>query len=158
MWNSGAPAKRIKLENLSDFTMHPHSRLVAAFIAGKKSEPSAIRLFKYPNVDVVVASKSFFNADRVEFKWNKSGNNLLLHCSTETSANSYYGDSTLHQITNNGESQIIQLSKYSLLNQCLVFFFLDFPHNIQLFRRQERSDLRARLESGKRWVCCRLRK
>lgn len=91
--------------------MHSQSRHVAAFMVGKKSEPSSIRLFKYPNVETVIANKSFFNADRVEFKWNKTGNNLLLHCSTETSANSYYGDSTLHQITSNGESQIIQLSK-----------------------------------------------
>ena len=58
-----------------------------------------------------LANKSFFNADRVEFKWNKSGNNLLLLCNTETSENSYYGDSTLHQIRINGESQLIQLSK-----------------------------------------------
>ncbi len=36
---------------------------------------------------------------------------LLLLCSTETSANSYYGDTTLHSITPNGESQIVQLSE-----------------------------------------------
>ena len=39
------------------------------------------------------------------------GTNLLLLCSTETSANSYYGDSTLHQMSTNGESQTVQLSK-----------------------------------------------
>lgn len=35
----------------------------------------------------------------------------MLLCSTETSANSYYGDSTLHQISPNGDSQLVQLSK-----------------------------------------------
>lgn len=35
----------------------------------------------------------------------------MLLCSTETSQNSYYGDSTLHQINTNGESQMVQLSK-----------------------------------------------
>ena len=38
-----------------------------------KSEPSAIRLYQYPNVEAPIANKSFFNADKVDFKWNKSG-------------------------------------------------------------------------------------
>ena len=42
---------------------------------------------------------------------NFLGTNLLLLCSTETSQNSYYGDSTLHQIRTNGESQLVQLGK-----------------------------------------------
>ena len=105
------PPNRIKIENLSSFSMHPTSKYVAVYGAGKKSQPSFIRLYQYPKVDTVVANKSFFGADKVEFKWSCQGTNLLLLCSTETSQNSYYGDSTLHQIGVNGESQLVQLSK-----------------------------------------------
>ncbi len=28
---------------------------------------------QYPNINNLLANKSFFNADRVEYKWNKSG-------------------------------------------------------------------------------------
>ncbi|RNA08563.1 eukaryotic translation initiation factor 2A [Brachionus plicatilis] len=102
---------RIKMENLKDFSFNSASKCVAVYVSGKKSEPSFIRLFKYPDLSNAISNKSFFNADRVDFKWNKSGTNLLLLCSTETSQNSYYGDSTLHQINTNGESQLVQLSK-----------------------------------------------
>jgi uncharacterized protein with WD repeat len=84
-----------------------------------------------------VSNKSFFNADKVEFKWNKygiknlidkkiqiqliclfffisifSGTGLLILCSTEVSQNSYYGDTNLHHLNTNGESQIVQLSNF----------------------------------------------
>ena len=97
-------ANRIRIENLSSFSMSPVSKCVAVHAIGKKGQPSTIRLFQYPNLTNVIANKSFFNADKVEFKWNKSGFYLLLLCSTETSANSYYGDTNLHQITTNGFS------------------------------------------------------
>lgn len=109
--NFGVISRRIKLDNLTSFSMSPVSRCVAIHSAGKKNEPSSIRLYQYPNTETVVANKSFFNSDRVEFKWNKPGNNLLLLCSTEMSASSYYGDTTLHQIDIKGESQLVQLSK-----------------------------------------------
>ena len=47
-------------------------------MAKKKSEPSAIRLYQYPNVESPIANKSFFNADKVDFKWNKSGKYILI--------------------------------------------------------------------------------
>jgi translation initiation factor 2A len=103
---------KIKQANLTSFNMSPVSKCIAVHSTGKKSEPSSIRLYQYPNVSNVVANKSFFNSDHVDFKWNKSGNNLLLLCSTETSQSSYYGDTTLHQMTSaSSESQLIQLSK-----------------------------------------------
>lgn len=107
----GFIAHRLKVENLASFSMSPMSKCVAVHASGKKGQPSNIRLFQYPNFTNVLANKSFFNAHSVEYKWNKSGYYLLLLCTTETSANSYYGDSTLHQISPNGESQLVQLSK-----------------------------------------------
>lgn len=109
--NPGKIVNRIRQENLTSFSMSEISKCVAVHSSGKKGQPSSIRLYQYPAVQTVMANKSFFNAHNVEYKWNKSGYYLLLHCTTETSANSYYGDSTLHQITPNGESQLVQLSK-----------------------------------------------
>lgn len=109
--NPETPIHRLKIDNLQSFSMNSVSRCVCAYASGKKNEPSFIRLIQYPNINNSLANKSFFNADRVEYKWNRSGNNLLLLCNTETSQNSYYGDSTLHQIRANGETQLIQLSK-----------------------------------------------
>ncbi|CAF0707346.1 unnamed protein product [Brachionus calyciflorus] len=109
--NPDVVINRIRMENLSNYSFNPVSKCIAVYASGKKSEPSFVRLFKYPDLSNALSNKSFFNSDRVEFKWNKSGTNLLLLCSTETSANSYYGDSTLHQININGESQAVQLSK-----------------------------------------------
>lgn len=110
---------RFKLDNLQTFSLNPVSKIAAIHGAGKKSEPSTVKIVQYPHIDRVLASKSFFQADRIEFKWNKSGNNVLLLCNTETSENSYYGDSTLHQIRlpagggsgKEPETQSIQLSK-----------------------------------------------
>lgn len=107
----GFIANRLRMENLTSFSMSPVSKCVAVHASGKKGQPSCIRLFQYPNLSNVLANKSFFNAHSVDYKWNKSGYYLLLLCSTETSANSYYGDSTLHHISPNGESQLVQLSK-----------------------------------------------
>jgi translation initiation factor 2A len=39
------------------------------------------------------------------------GTHLLILCSTETSANSYYGDTSLHYMNANGDSLIVTLSK-----------------------------------------------
>lgn len=107
----GIIANKLRVENLTSFSMSGFSKCVAVHSSGKKGQPSSIRLYQYPNVQNVLANKSFFNAHNVDYKWNKSGYYLLLLCSTETSANSYYGDSTLHQISPNGESQLVQLSK-----------------------------------------------
>jgi uncharacterized protein with WD repeat len=116
--------------------MNPVSKCISVHGAGKKSEPSSVRLYQYPNVSTVLANKSFFNADKVEFKWNHSGNNLLLLCNTETSANSYYGDSTLHQIRLDGESQLVQLSIES--NFCSSNFIIFIKYRCYFKARKVR--------------------
>lgn len=49
---------------------NPH---VALYVPGVKGQPSTCKLFRYPALDAnqIVASKSFFQADRVEMMWNK---------------------------------------------------------------------------------------
>lgn len=81
----------------------------------------------YPNLKSTIASKSFFNFDHVNMKWNSKGSNyrflfveiflflplgtaLLVLCSTDMSENSYYGDTMLQYVNRNGDSSNIQLS------------------------------------------------
>lgn len=84
---------------------------VLCFIpATTKGQPSFARLFKYPNFENVIASKSFFQADRVEMKWNPKGNAVLLITATDVdkTGQSYYGKTMLHYLDTKGETSMIQ--------------------------------------------------
>lgn len=52
--------------------------LVALYVPGLKGQPSNCKVFRYPGLEAnqIVVSKSFFQADRVDIRWNKraSGN------------------------------------------------------------------------------------
>lgn len=49
---------------------NPH---VALYVRGAKGQPSMVKIYRYPALEAnqVVAAKSFFQADRVEMRWNK---------------------------------------------------------------------------------------
>lgn len=89
----------------------PH---VAFYVPGVKGAPSMCRLYKYPNLESnqPVASKSFFQADKVEMMWNKKGTGLLIFSSTDvdTTGASYYGKQALHFLSTKGDSCGIQLN------------------------------------------------
>lgn len=73
------------------------------------------RLFKYPNFDgqQALATKTFFQADKVEYYWNPKGNCALLLTMTEVdkTGGSYYGKQALHFIGTNGETSMVTLGK-----------------------------------------------
>lgn len=71
------------------------------------------RLFKYPNFDgqQAIASRSFFQADKVEYYWNSKGNNALLLTMTEVDKTSYYGKQSLHFIGTNGQTAMVTLGE-----------------------------------------------
>lgn len=52
--------------------------LVALYVPGLKGQPSNCKVYRYPGLEPtqIVVSKSFFQADRVDIRWNKraSGN------------------------------------------------------------------------------------
>lgn len=95
---------------------------IAFYVPGVKAAPSMCRLFKYPNLESnqPVATKSFFQADRVEMMWNKKGTGLIIITSTEVdqSGASYYGKQALHFISTKGDSCAITLSEF------FFFYFL----------------------------------
>lgn len=70
-------------------------------------------MFKYPNFDnqQVIANKSFFQADKVEYYWNAKGNSVLLLTVTEVDKTSYYGKQGLHFIGTSGQTSIVTMSK-----------------------------------------------
>lgn len=63
---------------------------------------SFLYLFSFPLLNV---------GDRVEMKWNKNGNCVLLLTTTDvdSSGASYYGKQTLHFLNTKGDSLMIQL-------------------------------------------------
>ncbi|KAK9754402.1 Eukaryotic translation initiation factor eIF2A [Popillia japonica] len=80
---------------------------------GAPGQPSFGKLFKYPNFDnqQVIANKSFFQADKVEYYWNAKGNSVLLLTVTEVDKTSYYGKQGLHFIGTSGQTSIVTMSK-----------------------------------------------
>lgn len=88
----------------------PH---VAFYVPGTKGSPSMCKIFKYPHLTQPIGCKSFFQADRVEMKWNKKGTGLILLTSTDvdTTGASYYGKQALHFMSGKGESFSVQLGK-----------------------------------------------
>ncbi|XP_046444470.1 eukaryotic translation initiation factor 2A-like isoform X2 [Daphnia pulex] len=102
---------------ISDYSTSPgySPYFFLCYIQGSKGQPSFAKLFKYPNLNPsgLVASKSFFQGDRVEMKWSKPGNCVLLMTSTDvdTSGASYYGKQTLHFLDVKGTSAMVQLPR-----------------------------------------------
>ena len=93
-------------------------------------------MFEYPNLNsaAVMASRSFYRADSVNFSWNKRGmcnsnsssvgtiivcgsgsvgSAVLVSTTTEVDKTgaSYYGEQGLHYLSARGEGNIVQLSE-----------------------------------------------
>ncbi|XP_012279013.1 eukaryotic translation initiation factor 2A isoform X2 [Orussus abietinus] len=88
---------------------------VLCYMPGKSGQPSFGKLFQYPKFEAsqVLATKSFFQADRVDVYWNQHGTSALLMTSTEVDKTgaSYYGKQTLHYLSTKGETAMVTLSK-----------------------------------------------
>lgn len=116
----------------------PSPPFVAFYVPGTKGAPSMCRLFRYPNLEAnqPVASKSFFQADKVEMLWNQKGTGLLLLTSTDVDSTgvSYYGKQALHFMTTKGDSFAVQLNTEGSLHAvawsprstefCVVYGFM----------------------------------
>lgn len=123
----------------------PSPPYVAFYVPGTKGAPSMCRLFRYPNLEAnqPIASKSFFQADKVEMLWNQKGTGLLLLTSTDVDQTgvSYYGKQALHFMTTKGDSFAVQLNTEGSLHAvawsprstefCVVYGFM--PAKATLF-------------------------
>ena len=78
-----AIANKIHMAKVANYSMaHCASKAihVVTYVPGAKGGPSFTKMYLYPNFkdNQVIANKSFFQADSVEFKWNRPGNTVLL--------------------------------------------------------------------------------
>lgn len=108
---------KVTVPNIHSFSLSPEKDWfhVLCYVVGKAGQPSAGRLFQYPNIDynAPLANKSFFQADKVDMLWNKKGTGVLLLVSTDVDKTnaSYYGKQSLHFISTKGETALVVLSK-----------------------------------------------
>ncbi len=81
--------------------------------SGSKGQPCFVRVYQYPNLTAALAQRSFYKAENVEFKWNVKGTCVLAVAQTEVddTGTSYYGQTMLHFLNVNGDTQTIQLAK-----------------------------------------------
>jgi translation initiation factor 2A len=124
----------------------PHH--VVCYFPEKSGVPSTTRLFKYPEFEIsqTVATKSFFQADGVEFFWNLKGTSVLILSSVDVdkSGASYYGKQALHYLSVKGETSMVTFSdkgpihavKWSPKNNefCVIYGFM--PCKSTLFNLQ----------------------
>ncbi|PLB39331.1 translation initiation factor 2A [Aspergillus candidus] len=99
------PWNRLRVEGVADFALSPgKTNSVAVFIPERKGQPAAVKVFVVPNFASAVSQKNFFKGDKVQLKWNASGNTLLVLAQTEVdrSNKSYYGETTLYLLGASG--------------------------------------------------------
>lgn len=92
---------------MSDFKLSPgRNPHVAAFVAEKKGAPASVKIYPLLNLanSAPVSQKTFFKADKVQMKWNKSGTSLLFLTQTDVdkTGKSYYGETNLYMLSANG--------------------------------------------------------
>ncbi|KAH8428964.1 translation initiation factor 2A [Aspergillus melleus] len=99
VWN------KLRVEGVSDFALSPgKNQAVAVFIPERKGQPAAVKVFMVPQFGAPVSQKTFFKGDKVQLKWNASGNTLIVLAQTDVdkSGKSYYGETTLYLLGASG--------------------------------------------------------
>ncbi|KAI1076006.1 translation initiation factor eIF-2A [Whalleya microplaca] len=99
VWN------KLRVEGVTDFAIAPgQSHNVSVFIPERKGQPAAVKVFNVPQFATPISQKTFFKGDKVQFKWNSLGTNLIVLAQTDVdkSNKSYYGETTLYLLSANG--------------------------------------------------------
>jgi translation initiation factor 2A len=95
---------RIACPGIESFSVSP-SKLpygFATFTPKTKSRPGAVAVYAFPKLSTPTCAKSL-QADHARLEWSPDGCSLLVELSTDTSADSYYGDSHLFLMTRDGK-------------------------------------------------------
>ncbi|DAZ99880.1 TPA: hypothetical protein N0F65_008623 [Lagenidium giganteum] len=106
----------INLPNCTSFSVAPGNApyKVALFVPEKKGKPASVRIYQFPGLETVVASKSFYKAQEVTMKWSPNGSALVIETRTDvdTSGKSYYGETGLFFMQSDGQYDcIVPLTK-----------------------------------------------
>lgn len=104
------PSSRIVVDSLNEFLICPSFRdfKCAIFAKEAKGRPGSIRIYPITGEEIIsnhLAQKTFFKADRCQFRWSPNGRNLLALTSTEVdkTGKSYYGESNLYFLAADGK-------------------------------------------------------
>jgi translation initiation factor 2A len=105
-------ANKVHVDKISAYGLSSTGSF-ATFVPGSKGQPCFVRVYQYPNLTAALAQRSFYKAENVEFKWNVKGTCVLAVAQTEVddTGTSYYGQTMLHFLNVNGDTQTIQLAK-----------------------------------------------
>lgn len=105
----------LKVPGVTHFSFAPQSSppVVAAFVPAKAGKPGSVKIYRYPNFDRCLTSKTFFNATSVEFNWNSTGTAVLAKTRSDVdkSNKSYYGESGICCLSVDGTQVQISLDK-----------------------------------------------
>jgi len=107
-FSSGVVSK-LKLEGMSEFKLSPgKSPLLSAFVAEKNGAPASVKIYPLAGLKdstPPLTQKTFFKADKIQMKWNRSGTSVLLLTQTDVdkTGKSYYGETNLYMLSANGQ-------------------------------------------------------
>ncbi|TPX31011.1 hypothetical protein SmJEL517_g05533 [Synchytrium microbalum] len=104
--NAMTLAEKIRLENLSAFSISPGKRaILATFVPEKKGAPATVQLWEVGlglgSNQKPLSTKSFFRADTCTFYWNRLGTNVIVftHTDVDATGQSYYGETQLYYLS-----------------------------------------------------------
>ncbi|BGP36325.1 hypothetical protein JCM10449v2_000224 [Rhodotorula kratochvilovae] len=104
-WEAGI-ADKVRLEGVTSVSVSPGPNPnLALFVAEKKGAPASVKIHGLSTLAVPSCSKTFYKADKIQMKWNKSGTNLLFLTQTEVdkTGKSYYGETNLYLMNSSGQ-------------------------------------------------------
>lgn len=114
--------EKLRLEGVTSFSISPgKSPSVGLFVAEKKvrsfaclsgrrsrgtnsssvqGAPASVKIHSLSTLASMSSSKTFYKADKIQMKWNKSGTSLLFLTQTEVdkTGKSYYGETNLYMM------------------------------------------------------------
>ncbi|OAV98889.1 hypothetical protein PTTG_09934 [Puccinia triticina 1-1 BBBD Race 1] len=107
-FDSGVVSK-LKLEGMSEFKLSPgQNPLISAFVGEKNGAPASVKIYPLAGLKdsspAALTQKTFFKADKIQMKWNRSGTSVLILTQTDVdkTGKSYYGETNLYMLSANG--------------------------------------------------------
>ena len=97
------PTNKLRLKGIRFFSISPGPppQRIACFTPGKKGQPGRANMYRFGNLDNVIASKSFFRAEDCVFRWSPNGATVLVETrsSVDATGQSYMGESNLYLLS-----------------------------------------------------------
>ena len=102
---SEGPSDKLRLKGVRLFSISPGPppQRIACFTPGhnKKGAPGRANMYRYENLNTIIASKSFFRAEDCVFRWSPNGASVLVEtrASVDATGQSYMGESNLYLLS-----------------------------------------------------------